>query len=458
MSMRTNSVIPGWIVVAVSAVASVGAVDARGEDPRGWEQVTKAADPARVECECRFEHHASGAKGLVGGWFPGPVTLSAPKDDPAPADATDARVGVITLEGIGKEGVRVRVACAGLGGDRPRVWVDRNIDGALGANEEVSLERETYVDREGRPRTRWAGMAMVAAAGMDLGVGFVVAGGSLTYHGEWYREGQVTLGGRSCRAVLFDELARGSYVGAKGGNDSGVRLYVDLNGNGKFDRRGESFDPWRAFKVGGVVYRVREMSVGGERFVIERSEEEAEEVAVSPDIRAGSAAPSFSFVGLDNVARRFPEDYRGKVVVVHFWTSTSPTVREEVRAVRIAVGRVGWDWGSAISVCLDAPKMLPGADRRAEEERVKVAARMGARRGLTITWPTVCDARGLEGDLARKFEPGSNPRVVVLDADTMRVIGASDEYTPESLTKVVEDAVKAKKAAKRGAGEAGAGK
>lgn len=99
---------------------------------------------------------------------------------------------------------------------------------------------------------------------------------SIDYRGDWGRRGVVDLGAGPMRAVLFDEMASGDYRGSQGGNDSGVRLLIDLDKSGKFSR-GEAFDPSKPFKALGAQWEVRDLEASGASFRLERLAEKSEE-------------------------------------------------------------------------------------------------------------------------------------------------------------------------------------
>lgn len=94
---------------------------------------------------------------------------------------------------------------------------------------------------------------------------------TLTYRGEWGRVGLIRIGAAEHKSLLFDELASGDYRGSLGGNDSGVRLLIDLNDNEKFER-GEAFDPARPFEIDGARYHVEDLGASGESFRLVREE------------------------------------------------------------------------------------------------------------------------------------------------------------------------------------------
>ncbi len=167
--------------------------------------------------------------------------------------------------------------------------VDQNADGRFdeGPITLVCSERR----RDGAP-VRWAGTCTLVARfpssggelvrlldiSMDVRLARSEAGGpvgySLTYRGEWGRRGSVDLGAGPMDALLFDEMAMGDYRGSQGGNDSGVRLLIDLDKDGKFSR-GEAFDPSKPFKALDARWMVRDLEASGASFRLERLDEKS---------------------------------------------------------------------------------------------------------------------------------------------------------------------------------------
>src|SRR5438128_2651644 len=63
-----------------------------------------------------------------------------------------------------------------------------------------------------------------------------------------------------------DALTRGDFRGARPSGvqgQSGVFLLIDVNGNGKIDPRGETFDAMQPFNIGGVTYEARDIDAAG---------------------------------------------------------------------------------------------------------------------------------------------------------------------------------------------------
>jgi len=166
----------------------------------------------------------------------------------------------------------------------PKLRIDLNADGRLD-EPPVSLKRIAY-GADGS-LVRWSGTCAFEVAyragdehsrllmdvSLDVRPPILGVEGLATYtidyRGEWGRRGKVDLGSGPMDALLFDEMATGDYRGSQGGNDSGVRLLIDLDKDGKFSR-GEAFDPSKPFKALDASWMVRELDASGVSFRIEQ--------------------------------------------------------------------------------------------------------------------------------------------------------------------------------------------
>jgi hypothetical protein len=81
------------------------------------------------------------------------------------------------------------------------------------------------------------------------------------FYADYAYQGELTLGERKLKVMLVDDSASGDFRGKEGGKDSGVRLLVDANGNGKFEARGEAFDVRKPFNLGR--HDLRTLRLGG---------------------------------------------------------------------------------------------------------------------------------------------------------------------------------------------------
>src|SRR5262249_48812095 len=151
----------------------------------------------------------------------------------------------------------------------------------------------------------------------------------LLYYCDYGYEGDLELGGARYRALLTDGLATGDFRGKAMPADvkdpdswsSGVRLKVDVNGNGTYDNRGEDFDGRRPSNIKGTTYEIDSMSPIGSSFRIARSKTSVPEIPTPPDHSVGKPVTAFDAERTDGTTVHFPADYKGKVVMLDFWAT-----------------------------------------------------------------------------------------------------------------------------------------
>ncbi len=430
----------------------------------GWVEQPRLAEPVAVT----MTPVVSGCLKLKGGSFPDDLKLSAEKPGVArrlPEGLTNARFA--TRKFGPKEQLREHVfVWEERDGGEARLWADANADGDLTNDAPVTMSRVAYSvhgEREAK-YTKWTGQAEMLFAYSD---GAIVRGAvnvtrfdpadptrqrtkdALVLTNDFGLSGRVTLGGEGYDALLFDEMANADYRGPAGGNDSGVRLLLDLNRNGLFDRRGESFDPWKPFNVKGVTYEIRGMSASGAKFVVHQSERSVAEIAIPPDLRPGKPAPAFRGETLGGAGVRFPEDFAGpdgqagKVVLLHFFSLKSEASTKDAGLMRELIGKHK-DRLAIVSVCVDAPGEAAASATEAQTQRGALAKRVGdASAKLGMTWSVLCDGMGMNGVIASAYMPGVNPLVYVLrgGAKDAEVLASGRGLTGPELAAAVERAV-----------------
>lgn len=78
------------------------------------------------------------------------------------------------------------------------------------------------------------------------------------------------VGDKTYKALLADRQATGDFRGKEGTN-SGVQLFLDVNGNGRFEAGTEAFDVRQPFNIAGQTYELAGLTAGGESFRVQKS-------------------------------------------------------------------------------------------------------------------------------------------------------------------------------------------
>jgi len=246
--------------------------------------------------------------------------------------------------------------------------------------------------------------------------------------------GDVTLGGKAYKAMVADVAATGDFRGdaaAKEDADSGVMLLLDVNGNGTFDKRGESYDVRKPFKIGGVAYEIADMSRDGRSFRVAKSDKQVEEILPPPEHKVGKKITAFEAKLMDGKTVKFPADYKGKVVLLDFWATWCGPCMMEVPNVVAAYDKFHEKGFEVLAVSLDQAN---------SEEKIKQV--LTSRK---MPWPQVYDGKGWAAEVAQKYAIESIPATFVVDGDSGEILAVGARGP--KLADVVEKAL-AKKAGK----------
>ncbi|HTQ11402.1 MAG TPA: TlpA disulfide reductase family protein [Fimbriimonadaceae bacterium] len=298
-------------------------------------------------------------------YYPVPITLSETK--PAgirrePAYRTTPRYGTIRL-GDGPRNTYFVAVDEPDKGDW-KIYIDKNQngdltddgDGAWNAKKDYSGRTQYGVMNVTLRASYGHGDRETSSAKYEIGIYRIVGTPNPLMYRESAREGKVTIGGATHKAILVENDADGIYANA--GRTRPIWLLIDSKDNGSYDPQIDIRGP---FKYGNGVYQAT-IAENGTSISIEPTDKPVLTLTVprapsSPLLKAGSQAPDFTAEKWGGGTLKL-SDYRGKIVILDFWaTWCGPCqksmphierVSQEVKDQQVAViGVCVWDTNEA---------------------------------------------------------------------------------------------------------------
>jgi thiol-disulfide isomerase/thioredoxin len=262
----------------------------------------------------------------------------------------------------------------------------------------------------------------------------------------------VKFGDKTYPVMLSDERATGDFRGrapeAKPAADpanpeaaapadpfaSGVTLLIDVNGNGRIDYKGEAFDVRQPFNIGGTTYELADVAADGGSFKLVKATKTVAEIKPPPDHAEGKKITSFEATLMDGKKVKFPEDYKGKVVMIDFWATWCHPCMMEVPNVAAAYEKLHGQGFDVLGVTLDQKDAL---------EKVKTVTAQNK-----MVWPQIFEGKGWQTSLAELYAVTGIPACWLVDGDTGLIVADESKLRGEQLTGTVEKALADKKAKK----------
>lgn len=138
---------------------------------------------------------------------------------------------------------------------------------------------------------------------------------------------------------------------------------------------------------------------------------------------AFAVAPAFQAATVDGAELRFPEDFRGRIVLLDFWATWCPPCVAELPNVQSAHERFAARGVSVLGVSLDAYHNV------STDELAKFLKDRG------LAWPQIYDA---EMEIAALYGVSSIPAPLLIDGDTGAVLAHGDELSGARLATTIE--------------------
>lgn len=146
-------------------------------------------------------------------------------------------------------------------------------------------------------------------------------------------------------------------------------------------------------------------------------------------VPAGATAPAFRAKTLSGMAVNFPEDYRGKLVLVDFWATWCVPCVHELPHLLEAYERFHERGFEIIGISLDAPKRIPATTVQSFLRKHRVP------------WDVIYDNAA---PIAGNYRVIGIPAGFLVDGDTGAILAGREQTRGRALVDAIEEALKNK--------------
>lgn len=147
-------------------------------------------------------------------------------------------------------------------------------------------------------------------------------------------------------------------------------------------------------------------------------------------VKTGDPAVPFQAETVTGQKVIFPDDYKGKVVLLDFWATWCPDCLAEMPNVVATYQKDHTNGFEIVGVSLDDTNQIETLRRFIKEN--------------DMPWPEIYDGGYWQAALALKYGVHATPCPVLVDGDTGTVLGAGAEVTGPGLARRLETALAAK--------------
>ena len=142
----------------------------------------------------------------------------------------------------------------------------------------------------------------------------------------------------------------------------------------------------------------------------------------------GDPATAFEGKNLDGATVKFPEDFKGKVVMIDFWATWCGPCMAEVPHIADAYKKFSGEGLEVLGVTID---------KKGDASKVKQTIS-----NKSMSWVHIHDA---DSAIAKIYKVTSIPRALLVDGDTGLILAEGNSLRGKQLEETIEKAIQAKK-------------